>query len=461
MSKPTGHPGLRLLLAGVALLLGPEAHAGPLAPAALRASLAGSRLTLAEDTPLVRGGSTEKYLLVDRDQRQWIFKPMTPASAYTEEAGFRVARLLGLPTPEVFQVRTPQGVSGSLSRVVPAEGNLREKDPASLDERQLGQLLEIEVFRWLIGDFDTHARNFLEVPGGDVWTIDHGRAWRDHDYFRYDLAAGPARDRISYFGAMWRAHLEGRVRLPLARGVAFASRAAAVPWEKLEAILAPLARLRVEEQGYVLGDHLGVQVHREPREFLFAVRRRQERLVEDVRAYYERMTLDGVGPGLEALAPRDPTSAGTAGIPESPEDLDDAGGEPLAIELHDPQRRLNFVKRLGRKLGAIVGVAREAGPDQVVRRVVQLADASLDSVEYRLGQAAYRGLTLDQVARLDLERLPGGPAFLGRLQRTRPEVVERLRGRLDYLAVHAESDLARLNAARLASWVEHFFPGGS
>lgn len=417
------------------------------------------RFALSEEGSRALGGSREKYLLVDQDQRPWIFKPMLASEAYTEEACFRLARLAGLPTPEAVQARAQRGIWGSLTRRVDAVGNLKDRDPARLDQRQLGQLLEIEVFRWFLGDFDSHARNFLEMPGGDIWTIDHGRAWRDQDYFRYDLATGPSRDRISYFADLWRAHRAGRIQLPLERGVAFASRFAALPWEAFEAILRPLARMRMHERGFVLADHLGVRVYRDPDEFLFAVRRRKQRLVEDVRAYYRRLAGRDVarssttGPtgfsGPEGWS--GPTTVAAAAPRRST-------GRPLDIDVDDPRGRLTSLQRLKRKAQYMATLVRDAGPGKVARRLLQLADNNLDGLEYRLSRVGRRGLSLEQVATLDLGRLPGGRRFLDKLRASDPEVVERLRERVAFLSTRAETEVERANAERLAGWIEHLFP---
>lgn len=453
MSHRRTAAGRRRRFAGAAVLLALGfllAPSGLLAGGMPKSALAGLSFTLVRDNKLVKGGITEKYLLQDQTGQTWIFKPMTEAEAYVEEAAYRLAIRFGLETPEVFSVRSQQGLTGSLVRVLEVRGNLADVPPTDLDQGQLGQLLEIEVFRWLIGDFDSHCRNFLQLNSGDIVTIDHGRAFRAQDFFRYHLDHGVPRDPVSYFEDLWREYAMGLLELPMERTFAFIDRVQSLPEEAVAAILRPLAELRVADLGFVLENHYGEVVYRTPEEFLHMVETRRQRLREDFSNYYARLT------GSRAGAAFEPPAASLDGGPE--EDIEPVDAAAANIQIHDPDHRLTPGKRRRRRWQAVVNVMRANGPVKVVKRIAQHAGHGIEKLGRGLGELGYRGLSIEQVADLDLDHLPGGKRFLDRLQHTRPEIVERLRERLAYLAPRAESDLARHNAELLGPWIDHFFP---
>ena len=109
----------------------------------------------------------------------------------------------------------------------------------------------------------------------------------------------------------------------------------------------------------------------------------------------------------------------------------------------------------------LAGVLRDAGFSEVVRRLVQLWDARADPMEHRIEGIGYRGLTIRQVVALDLKRLSGGPRFLGRLRRARPDVVRLLRERVAFLSRRGGGQFETTNAKRLTGWIDYLHPRGA
>jgi hypothetical protein len=98
-------------------------------------------------------------------------------------AGYRLARLLGLNDVPVSVERrvqgTPAAVTWWVDDVAMDEGARRKKETnAQMSMKTAGQIHIMRVFDELIANTDRNAGNLLWTTNGDMWMIDHTRAFR-------------------------------------------------------------------------------------------------------------------------------------------------------------------------------------------------------------------------------------------------------------------------------------------
>jgi hypothetical protein len=98
-------------------------------------------------------------------------------------AGYRLARLLGLDNVPVSVERRVEGkpaaVTWWIDDVLMDEGGRRKKPPTGWSStRTAAQIHIMRVFDELISNADRNAGNQLWTRAGDMWMIDHTRAFR-------------------------------------------------------------------------------------------------------------------------------------------------------------------------------------------------------------------------------------------------------------------------------------------
>ena len=98
-------------------------------------------------------------------------------------AGYRLARLLDLDNVPVSVERSVEGspaaVTWWVDDVLMDEGARRKKQPTGgLSTRTAGQIHTMRVFDELIYNTDRNGGNLLWTTDGDMWLIDHTRAFR-------------------------------------------------------------------------------------------------------------------------------------------------------------------------------------------------------------------------------------------------------------------------------------------
>jgi hypothetical protein len=98
-------------------------------------------------------------------------------------AGYRLARLLGLTNVPMSVERRVEGMQAAVTwwvdDVTMDEGARRKKEPAGgFSSRTAGQIHIMRVFDELIANTDRNAGNLLWDKSGDMWLIDHTRAFR-------------------------------------------------------------------------------------------------------------------------------------------------------------------------------------------------------------------------------------------------------------------------------------------
>jgi hypothetical protein len=98
-------------------------------------------------------------------------------------AGYRLARLLGLTNVPMSVERRVDGMAAAVTwwvdDVAMDEGARRKKEPAGgFSNRTAGQIHIMRVFDELIANTDRNGGNLLWDKTGDMWLIDHTRAFR-------------------------------------------------------------------------------------------------------------------------------------------------------------------------------------------------------------------------------------------------------------------------------------------
>ena len=385
----------------------------------LKESLAARTFRVERDTALVKGGINEKYLFADDRGAMWLFKPMPAHEAAIEEGCYRLARTLGLSTPEVFGVVFNASVTGSLSRIIANRGNLRKRPPETLTPAQVLQVMELEVFDWLIGNFDTHCRNFLVDETDQVVTIDHGQAFLDGDYFEFDLAAGPRYRLQSYFRDLWNGVKSGTVHVELDRVFAFVDRVAALPDSALDRIFRPFATMKRGALGYVMKSRYGDRVYATEDQLLFALARRKSELRAGFAAFFGHVSRE-MGKGAYRAPP-----AAAADFAYTIPELD---ARPLAIHVVDEHHRFGFFKRLGRKISIKAATLEETGFFNVAHAVEQRVLTAFDEVRHAFLPMIHGGLTSGLVTRFDFSA-ELDPTLGARIGRTGPDVLKLFRER--------------------------------
>lgn len=133
------------------------------------------------------GGTGEKHLYEDADGNQYMFKPAQtkqgvkePFRADIQEAASKLSLMLKdnpLDTVEVKKV-TIDGQEGTLQKVLPATGNIQGKSVKNMTDKQRQQLLEEHTVDWLLGNFDGHSGQFLQMRNGRLVGVDKDQSFR-------------------------------------------------------------------------------------------------------------------------------------------------------------------------------------------------------------------------------------------------------------------------------------------
>lgn len=140
------------------------------------------QLTAAPDQPKLSGYHT-KQVLLDQDNRRWLFKPAAEGRRFradVEHHAHRLARRWGYRTAP-SQLIEHDGNFGQLQRLFDLAHDLAGwtgKDLLKLTLEQLAQLTREHVLDWAIDNDDTHGENIVATTGGELIGIDKGRAWR-------------------------------------------------------------------------------------------------------------------------------------------------------------------------------------------------------------------------------------------------------------------------------------------
>lgn len=232
------------------------------------------------------GGHNPVEVVQDQFNALWLAKGLFQRNAryraLGDEVGSSVARKAGLNTPRVFFAEIESEgrmLPGTLQPLVKHSGKRLAEDPLLWTAKQRDQLTASHVVRWLLGDHDGKAANFLVMEAGDLVAIDFGNMFRNagRDELSRHYAPNP---EPTLYNMMWEEFVKGRIDVNFKAGFEQIARIEAISDKEFVNMLKPYAEAR-----YSLG---GVRPRNLPTKesFLeYALKRKQD-LRKDLGQFY-------------------------------------------------------------------------------------------------------------------------------------------------------------------------------
>lgn len=134
------------------------------------------------------GGAGKKDIYSDNYGRQYIFKPSVSKSgnkelfrAFVQQVVSKIAsRILNYGDHVPVHIdTTSDGMVGSVQPLIPGViGNLKDINWRTLTPEQIQNIQREHVLDWAVGNFDSHAGNFILVERGQVLGVDKEQAFR-------------------------------------------------------------------------------------------------------------------------------------------------------------------------------------------------------------------------------------------------------------------------------------------
>lgn len=202
------------------------------------------------------GGAGEKHIYEDASGNKYIFKPAVsksgvpePFRAYVQEAASQIAARLYEPG-EFVEIKA-MALRGRLGTVQPllagVKGNLKSITWQSLGPDAWKQIQREHVLDWVIGNFDSHAGNFIYLEGGRVLGIDKEQAFR----YLYDLKSWKMSldyhpnavygEQEPLYNTLYRAFAQNKIDLDLQAVLPVLQRLERISDDEYRAILRPYA----------------------------------------------------------------------------------------------------------------------------------------------------------------------------------------------------------------------------
>lgn len=139
-----------------------------------------SELKLRDDLTSNLDGMHVKFVYEAPDGSRWLFKPTGAGEefrAHGDVAAAKLAKLLGLKTPQVHTTRLKNRF-GSIQKMWNTEGNFASTPASALTTQELALVQREHIFDWLISQHDTYSGNIIRHDGGQVAFIDKGQMFR-------------------------------------------------------------------------------------------------------------------------------------------------------------------------------------------------------------------------------------------------------------------------------------------
>lgn len=202
------------------------------------------------------GGAGEKHIYQDASGNKYIFKPAVSKSgkpeafrAYVQEAASQIAARLYEPG-EFVEIKAME-LRGRLGTVQPllagVKGDLKSIPWQSLGPEAWKQIQREHVLDWVIGNFDSHAGNFIYLDGGRVLGIDKEQAFRylyDPKSWKMSLDYHPNAvygEQEPLYNTLYRAFAQNNIDLDLQAVLPALQRLERIPDDEYRAILRPYA----------------------------------------------------------------------------------------------------------------------------------------------------------------------------------------------------------------------------
>ncbi|MEW6104751.1 MAG: hypothetical protein AB1563_00060 [Bacillota bacterium] len=202
------------------------------------------------------GGAGEKHIYEDASGNKYIFKPAVsksgvpePFRAYVQEAASQIAARLYEPGEFVeIKAMTLRGRLGAVQPLLTGvKGDLKSIKWQSLGADAWKQIQREHVLDWAIGNFDSHAGNFIYLEGGRVLGIDKEQAFRylyDPKSWRMSLNYHPNAvygEQEPLYNALYRAFAQNKIDLDLQAVLPVLQRLERIPDDEYRAIFRPYA----------------------------------------------------------------------------------------------------------------------------------------------------------------------------------------------------------------------------
>lgn len=124
----------------------------------------------------VRRWQGDEHEKAAEEKRDWKGNAVGAATGLGAAALMAPATVLGDSVVMADKKKTTP--MGSIQKLTKAEGDLAEQTLSNLSDQQIGQLQRDHVVQWLTSDHDAHKHNVLKLPGGNLFSIDKGNAFR-------------------------------------------------------------------------------------------------------------------------------------------------------------------------------------------------------------------------------------------------------------------------------------------
>jgi len=131
-------------------------------------------------------GAHTKYFFTDKQGDKWLFKPVSETfRAHGDEVAYRIGRLIDDQAVDVrfVQLNVPGrgNMKGSIQKWktgLKDEFDFRNTNVSKLTKDELEQLQREHVIDWLIGNHDSHGKQFIRHSDGQVYGIDKGQLYK-------------------------------------------------------------------------------------------------------------------------------------------------------------------------------------------------------------------------------------------------------------------------------------------
>jgi hypothetical protein len=246
---------------------------------------------------------------------QWLIKKPPPGAEFMvpmDRAASQLQERVGLTNPETHTLPWKDGTDVTAVKMIPGATQAWEGPPhsAQITPQDRTTLQKHHALDWLMANHDSHVGNFMRTPEGELVGIDKGQAAKYMGRDRLDYKFHPnfyAREPI--YNQLWRDHASGKgppMADPRAPGEVhdFVQRLQNIPDHELKNMFRPYAESAAAAG--ILANPQDDPKHQpgwidprrnldeptiapnSPEDFLEAMAKRKNNLVNDLGNFYER-----------------------------------------------------------------------------------------------------------------------------------------------------------------------------
>ena len=215
------------------------------------------------------GGAGKKDIYSDKYGRQYIYKPSVSKTgskelfrAFVQQAVSKIAsRIFSYGDHVPVHIDTAiDGMVGSVQPLIPGViGNLKDINWRTLTIKQIQDIQREHVLDWAVGNFDSHAGNFILLERGQVLGIDKEQAFRytnDTNSLRMSVCYHPNEQYGEWepiYNDIYRDYAEGKIDLDIGIVDGALLRLERIPDDEYKHILKPYAEcLKLQDSFYKL-----------------------------------------------------------------------------------------------------------------------------------------------------------------------------------------------------------------